>query len=405
LTASGFNVVLDAVRTVFVAKILGPSLTGLYTTLLVIPQIAQYLNCGWIEAMTVLIPHSRGKKDNDAVEKTKNNILIATFVVSLSTFVCVALYALFLSKRGLETRVLMIFSGSLIFLWEIKQFFTTNYATEGKFLKLSRIELLFSSLVAFLQVTLILLFKEVGFWFGLMIPNMIVIFLTANDYFKDHRFHWPSPDIYREIKRITPLGLGLLSSSVTYAPFTIIARIFLASVVGVREVGIFLLSFIVISKLSIIPSTIGKVVTPYLSRLHGEDAKPGEIFSLFIKSQLFNFSLCLLIIGMGFAFLRPLVSLILPQYLEGVPAAKMMLVACIPYSLIENANNTLLALHRKKIYFFNLILALGVQLIILGYFYKSHSVSALTVAVSLIIAFFINALLSNYQVFKLRRSS
>jgi hypothetical protein len=59
--------------------------------------------------------------------------------------------------------------------------------------------------------------------------------------------------------------------------------------------------------------------------------------------------------------MEPVVSFILPQYAGGVAAAKIMLMAALPYSLIDAANNIPIIINRKRIFFISFMVMLFFQ--------------------------------------------
>lgn len=401
LTSAGFVSVLDAIRVLAVAKLLGPYFAGLCMTLMVIPQVAQYLNLGTIETMTIFVPQYKAKGMMQKVDLLKSRVLNYTVLTSVTSFFMAIAYVFLFSNESAFVKQCMVLAASLIVLWEMKQFFVTDYAAEGRFLKLSWIEFLFSTLVTFFQVAAIYYSREYGFWLGLIVANVAIIGLSARDYFKHNKTWYPRIDISETI-RILPMGIVMTIASVSYAPFIILARVFLAGTIGVHEVGLFLLSIIIISKLSIIPSAIAKVALPHMSYNHGEAKNFEKIFSLFMRAQFYTLAISLIVITVGIFAIQPVVERVLPGYLAGIPAAKMMLLAAIPYCLVDNANNVLLALEYKRAFMLNLVVALVLQAIISAFLYITGHISSQTVATSFIIVFTCYALLANYKVFRLK---
>lgn len=401
LSSSGLISILDVVRVIVVAKLLGPYFSGLCMTLMVIPQTAQYLNLGTIESLTVFGPQYKAKGMTRQIQQLKNNVLNYTVLTSVASFVLIAFYAMFFSNERAFVRQSMVLAASLIVLWEMKQFFVTNYAVEGNFLRLSWVELTFTILAVAFQLTFVYHSREYGFWLGLIAAGIPIIVFSARDYFRENRTWYPILDI-AGTREILPMGLMLVIASITYAPFIILARIFLAGTVGVHEVGLFLLSVFIISKLSVIPNAIAKVILPHMSYASGNGKNFETVFNLYVKAQIYTLTLTLFFAAIGAFVLQPAVSLILPNYLAGIPAAKIMLIAAIPYCLVDNANNVLLALEHKRLFMLNLAIALVLQTVISIFFYISGQVSSETVSTSFVFVFSCYALLANYQVLRLK---
>ncbi len=393
---------LDIVRTLIVAKLIGPYFTGLCTTLTIIPQIAQYLNLGTIEALTVFVPQYRANGMAQEALLLKNSVLNYTVITSSISVILIVLYAALLSPARPYVNQSIMLAASLIFLWEIKQFFVSNLAADGYFSKFSKVEFCFAFVATIFQIITVYYSREYGFWFGLIVANILVIWIAAHDYFKKNSV-WISVTNLEITRKIIPLGIVMIIASVSYAPFIIISRVFLAGTVGVHEVGLFLISTMIISKISTIPYSISKVVLPHMSYAHGEKRCFPPVFDLFAKAQCYTLALSVITVLIGYFTLYPVVSFFLPQYLSGVPAAKMMLLAAIPYCLIDNANNVLLALQHKRSFIANHLVALVLQILTCGFLYMTGNVSSWDVSASFIFIFTCYAFLVNFKILQLRR--
>ncbi|MBI2982473.1 MAG: hypothetical protein HYY44_09350 [Deltaproteobacteria bacterium] len=402
LTSSGAITVLDAVRNVVTANLLGPYMAGVCMTLMVIPQVTQYMNIGIIDALQVLVPRYRGS--GKTPERLKNTVLSVSILIASSALIAVLLYVLAFSPYSRSTNILIVMAGLLSFFFPAKKYFVTLYAANDRFRKLSLIEFSFSSIVTVSQITFLYFFGAVGFWMGFLFTNLVVTAWLAKNYMKENTLRPFSIDL-KELKTAVPLGMSMLICGVSYMPFLLLARLFLAKAGGVKEVGYFVLAMVILAKLSIVPSAIAKVIMPKISRMHAESGSLDESYKLYLKAQLLTFAMTLFIFAVGLLSMEKVVSVIMPQYVHGVPGAKMMLLAGIPFCLIDNANNFILALEQKRIYLFTLATAIAAQILIFITLYYYGTASAAAISTSLIYVFLFYAILVNAQVFRLHRRS
>lgn len=398
LLMSGTVTVLDAIRNIITANMLGPYMTGLCTTLLVIPQIAQYFNLGLTDALTVAIPAERGKNRPEIAAALKNSVLKLTLLISGVSVLFVLFYILLIPSTR-EMNLYIFAAGLLIVFWQTKKYFVSVYAAENRFTKLSLIELSFSLMVTASQIILVYYFSGYGFWLGFIIPNILILAYFGRDYLKEAL--WRFGAAVRESARIVPLGISMMISAVTYAPFLILSRIFLAKTAGMEEVGFFLLGMLILPKISIVPAAISKVITPKMSLLHAETNSYRPSYRLYRKAQIYTFSAVGLMVAGGWFLIQPATALIMPKYVDGVASAQMMLLAGIPYCLIDNANNFLLAHHYKRAYIRNLTVAVLLQLLSFGGLVVLGDVSAYNVNIALILVFTVYAFLSNRKVIRI----
>jgi hypothetical protein len=409
LGVQGLNIVLDVVRSVSVAALLGPANMGYCLTLLVVPQVAQYLGLGLNESLIVLTPQHRALKDHRAVARTNEMVINATLWISCGTFILIAAYALFFQPGRTQSSYFLILAASLTVLWKIRQFFIINFTAEKQFGTLCNFELIYSFLVATLQIGLVYYltnsqwsgYRGYGFWFGFIIPLVITSLWAMVHYRRNYTFKFSAPK-WAECAKLVPLGVGLLTAAVVYAPFLILARIVLAYGVGVEEVGFFLLAMAVITKLSIIPSSIAKILVPNLTFDYYKGAfRADGLFQMFWRAQRYTVLLSCGIIVPAFFIIDPVVQWLLPSYVPGVGAAKIMLGAIVPYCVIDNANGLLLALKRKGTYFACLVSSICLSGLMNAWLVFTGHLSASTMAIVFLITFSFYALVSNGAVVRL----
>ena len=227
LLISGLMAVLDIIRGITVANILGPYYTGLCMAMLVIPQISQYFYVGLINTMTVLIPSYVGKGRYQDVDRIKNIVLTISTFTSITSFTCVLLYVLVEYYHSDVINFHVIFAASLIFFWQFQKFFVTIYAADNNYKKISWVELLYSVSATVAQIILTYYFHAYGFWWGFWVAGTLLGVYMGTDYIKKHRIQ-PAKFQYSEVKEILSLGLAMQISSVTYTPFIILSKIVLA---------------------------------------------------------------------------------------------------------------------------------------------------------------------------------
>lgn len=400
LVTSALITMLDAVRNIVVVNLMGPYYTGLCTTLMIIPQISQYFNLGLIDTLPVLVPRNTAENNIERTNNIKISIFNITATMSFMSFIFVLFYALAISNKNTVVNCYFVLAGLLTILWQMKKFFMTAYVAEDNFYKFNRIELFFSFLVALTQILAVHFYGQYGFWFGFIIPNIIIIAYVARDYLKNNHLRLFSYD-FKEVIKIVPLGISMMAYGVTYAPFMIVAKLFLASTVGVHEVGLFILAMILIPRISMFSNMIARVILPKISYLRAGGENFKDIFNLYVKAQVLTFGLTIILTILGLFFIGPAVTHVMPKYTTGLPAAKMILFAIIPYSLIDCANTILLTMHHKRALLINLTKAIGVQSALFLTLYLTDHTSAYTVAASLIVVFSYLAIITNYKVLQI----
>jgi len=396
-----FSNIANFARNFAVARLLGPYLTGLCMNLLIIPQTVVYLNLGLPDALTFIVPYNRGKSNDEYAVSVKNKIFSFITFIALIAFAVVLLFVLIF--HHLRINIYFIYAALFAFLGQFIRFFTANFAAERNFVKLGWVEFSYAALLLVLSILLIIPFKAHGFWLALIITNIAIIIYSLLDYLKHSKISFVSFNL-KEINSLYPLGIVMTLSAAIYIPFINLSKLFITATIDVQSVGYFVLSIFIISIISIIPKTISRVVMPHMSAMRGSEENFGTIYGLFFKTQLYTLGLAFFTVLLGFIFIGPVVRNFLPKYIAGIPAARIMLIAALPYCLIDNANNLLIVTHNKKnlLRIFVVVLIAQLAALVLLMFYK---VNILNISLSLVIVFTLYAFLLNYQVFRLKKSA
>ncbi len=137
-----------------------------------------------------------------------------------------------------------------------------------------------------------------------------------------------------------------------------------------------------------------------MSSIHAGEEPLGQTYKLFSKAQLLTLFLSVIVVGTGLLLLQPIVTYILPEYLPGIPAARIMLLAGIPLCLIYNANNVLIALQYKYEYLKIVATAIMFQVIIFCLL-AFHEISISNISICFCAIFLFYIVIVHYKVLQI----
>ena len=192
LSVTSAVTVLNLIRNLLVANLLGPYVTGLCHTLLVIPQLGQYFNLGLNESRLVYASKSAGEKDIAKFHEINNSVFNFTIIASIFAFILAGIYIAYFPLHYPGIRSYALLAALLIIIWEINRFLLNQYLIDNRITKLSKIELSFVCAVFIVQLTLISL-SDIeyrwfsgghAFWYGLIIPASCMLIYLLLDYKK-----------------------------------------------------------------------------------------------------------------------------------------------------------------------------------------------------------------------------
>ena len=139
--------------------------------------------------------------------------------------------------------------------------------------------------------------------------------------------------------------------------------------------------------------------------MHASGIAARDSFGLFTRAQAWTLTITIIVAAAGWLLIPSVVASLMPEFEPGVPAARIALIAGIPYNLIDNANNYILAQQRKRAYVTNLALGMVCQVVAFGYLYATHNVSPYSIAVSFVFVFCVYAFTANLLVLKINREN
>ncbi len=391
--STGFGHALHLVRNILVANILGPYWTGLFNSISTYVQVVSYCALGTADSLTVQIPYYRGKKKAGYLEKLKGTIFTFNLGVSVALFIGVCVWVIFISKQVYNIRISIFLCGVWAIFTQVYLFFSSYLSGERRFSQLSFLESLLSILLFVFNIAGTYWALREGYWGGLILSYVIICAVSVYLVKKKEKINYFQFD-WTVLKKNLPLSILLGFSRSLYLLFVSLIKVFLTVFSGVTAVGYFLPAIIILSRLSIMTKMIGNLNLPRFSMLNGKTNKADVIYKMFLKTQKYALFSTLPIVVPGVFLVSPMISLFLPRFKEGAGAAILILLAGIPFCLIENANNILLSMKKKRMFFAFLMLALAALLVFLAAF-KSRIPILMTSGASLLCAFFVYSLAVN----------
>ena len=325
-------------------KFLGPTFMGVWSYIQVIQNYTNLSQLGILSAAEKELPYYFGKGDRARSDKIKNNALAFTFITSLLIFFGLVAYAFGVKHRvstpyfyGLLTVAVLAFGG------QYSLFYSVLLRAHKNISVLSQAKVLFALTWLVLTLSLVIPFNIYGIYLvavGVMIINISFCYYKT-------RYPLKFELDLRELKRLFVIGAPLIILSVGVISIRNIDKIFIANMLGPKELGFYSIAIMVSGYIFSIPTTFSIVMFPrfqesYALKDNIVDIRnfvntPTEILSYFIA----------IIIGFAFLILPPLVMIILPRYIEGIAALNILLFGTFFISLTHMPNQFLITLNKQ----------------------------------------------------------
>lgn len=177
---------------------------------------------------------------------------------------------------------------------------------------------------------------------------------------------------------LTKTGFPILLSGYLWTTFVIADQTYIALNFNIKELGTYTLSRLVVTALIVIPTAINTLLYPKAASLYGKTNNAHSL-RLFWKKSLIIFS-CILIplTIIMYTILPVIVYRFLPNYIEGIPSAKINILSGI--SFLSMGPSVIIGTLKKNIPHLIMIVILLIVFWGVGYLFKSSFSSLNTVA-------------------------
>ncbi len=334
---------VSLLRGFLVRRLLGPNLFGFYSILTVIRGYGGYSNLGTRTAAEKELPYLIGKKDCAKVERTKNVAIsfiilaasIGTFILFLSTF--------FYAYSDILQKGIRIIS-LVIFFTEISSYFTIILRSYKRFILIGKVTI-FSSLVGLVAATLLTYFFSLkGALFSLV---LVPIFIASYIWLKTN-YRFKILFDFKETKKLIKIGIPLIVLTLMYLTMISIDRIMIYSLINPTAVGYYSIALIVSSFAFFLPKQVGIVMFPRFREKYGQTENIGSLSTYLLEPTKVIAYTMPIFIGSLFILTPPLIKLLLPQYLPGIKAMKILIMGFFFFSLTHMSSSLLITLSRER---------------------------------------------------------
>ena len=309
-----------------VAKILLPEQLGLFNSFTLFTSYIILMQIGIPNGLSREIPFLFGKNEFDLA---KNYAAVAQFFsltlggVIFLLSVLAAFYYVFNSNYIFAIGSIIVGVTSFQTLY-VAKYLRILYRTNLDFKRIALVNII----VAFFSLLTILLVWKYEFY-GLCLR---VIILALVDWF--FCFLWRPIKVkpkwnYFQFKELLKVGTPIFLVASVYGLWPTIQRTLIVLLGGVYALGLFALAIIVQNVLAQINNSINTVTFPKMSFEYGKGTSFIEVLKIPSKFVMYSLLIFSAIALVGWWLLPVLVHYFLPNYIEGIEAAKWMLLVSV----------------------------------------------------------------------------
>jgi O-antigen/teichoic acid export membrane protein len=315
--------VATAISGLIVTRMMLPEQLGYYLKASVFLTFTPFVTMGITNGLNRQLPFLLGKNEHEKAMGLANT----AFAWSLLTGVIIVVFGFVLTLHEiLNTNLFMGFAFASVTITgaclPMIQMTESTFRTNNDFNKLSKIKFM-NSVMAILTIPLVHFFSFVGY---ILRSAILSVFYLFNLQFRkiiktELNFN---RDYFKELMKI---GMPIFILGYFYSIFIGLDKLLILKYLTPRELGLYAPAIQVGAALSILPTSIFQILYPKMCRKFGETGRISSLRKITFKTLLYLSIGLLPVFGIGWFLIGPFIRLILPNFVEGIPAAQWMFVA------------------------------------------------------------------------------
>lgn len=338
--------ILDIVNGVLTRRFLGATNMGIWSFLQMFLAYASHASLGVTSATIRDVPYHRAKGENERAEEVKNLVFTFTFFTAFLVAMGMVLFAFFY-RRHTSTPLFagLLVIATLIMLQRIYNQFVTLLRAYKEFVFAGYLNLVSSVSSIVLTIALTYRFKLYGFFAGLILNFLLSIGLIL--WFTPHRFK-----LYFSWLKLRPLvhfGVAMLVFDILRSTLLNIDRMMVTKFLGFHELGIYSVALMVNNFVYNFPTLIVAIFPPYFQEAYGKRDRVEDLKKiLFIPTVSLSYILSLLI-GCMWIIVPWLIHAVLPDYVSGIPALRLLVVGSFFLALTHSLTTFVVTIRKHMV--------------------------------------------------------
>lgn len=353
----GGNLVASAVRMVsgfLTARCVEPTVMGLFSGIGLVQGYIPFLQLGILNGLNRELPYYVGKGDHERVRQLAASAQAWALVLGIGAALSLTGVSVWQAVQGhwqLSAGWLVnAFSGFLLFY--CTYYLEITYRTRSDFARLA-LNNVIQSLVSLALVGIVWWLAFYGLCLRAALVGMVQFALL---------WHWRpvkvSPVLRKEpFLHLLKIGAPIFAVGQFYAYWGTLDSTLMLYYCGTRGLGLFSLAAMASTTVLMLPTALAQVLYPQMAEQYGRTAD----IRVIVKSALRPMGIALLVMSVltaaGWFLALPIIKLLLPKYVEGVPAVQWAILMA-PLMCLQPVVNVFNVVKRQDL--FAVAIVLGV---------------------------------------------
>jgi O-antigen/teichoic acid export membrane protein len=378
------NAVLVFIVGIVTRNLLGPEQYGYWLTVSLIFTFIPIFQLGTLNAMNREVPFYLAKKDLKMVQKIRENVFSFIFTIPLLLVLCLCIISgvLFITDIRIEYKLGLLLASLIAGFTYLSGYAEMYYKSEQNFNKVSKLISIKSISQSIITIVLVIFLGYLGLYFGMLISLLIEIIMAKGVFPKKNRFH-----SFSEYKKLIQIGFPILVVGIVWSIMIATDRIIISVFMTPEDLGNYGVGLLVFSAIMLFPQVLSQIFYPKIVGLVSLGDFT-EIKRIYWRVNLILAVAMSIVVAIGYFLLPYFIRWFMPEYLEGIKAAQILLIGIYPLTLVNIAANYFNSTDNQKIYLFiqviSVFLNVLLSIILLGIHQSIESV-ALATSISFLI--------------------
>ena len=377
----------------WIARLLGPEDFGVWNAVSLVLAYGAYLELGVLSAMGRDLPFCLGQGDIEkaaTIEGAARRTIIFGAIVAALFVIAFSLLPIHSSKMAFGLQAM----AAVLILQQVYTYHRILLRSYNQFRELSRQQVLFALINAGLAVVFVVFFGLDGRLIAAILAQaLIVLYALRKNPWRpipqfDSSFTWS----------LIRVGLPILISGFVLSLLATIDRLMVITFLGEKQLGYFGLALLLTNLVSLVPAMASQVLFPRITNPYGSSGKNVEALRSFILTPPKILSTLLPVLIGSLYFSLPLViRVLLPAYIPGITAARIVIVGIFFFGILGSTDNFLVTTGKLKQYAFFGCVALLLNIVLDYLFIRlGYGINGIAFGGTLITYFFYSCIVIGY---------
>jgi O-antigen/teichoic acid export membrane protein len=343
---------------VWQARLVGPSVLGLFNSIGLVMGYAPFLQLGILNGLNRELPYYFGKGDHQRVKELAAAAQAWALMIGSAvstTLLAIAGWQLVCGEwplaAGWATYAIMAF----LFFYSTS-YLQMTYRTSQDFARLAVVGVIESS-VALILVLLVALLNFYGVCLRALLAGTVSMMILH--YFRPVRVG-PKWD-WRHLKHLLIIGAPIFGVGQLYTWWAVLDSTLVLHFTGTEGMGLYAVVLVAAATMELLPGAMLQIMYPRMAQQYGRTENVRDLIRMTVKPMLLGAAGMIPLILVAWLLVGPAVRLVLPNYVEAIPAMQWALLIPLT-SCFGQVNHVFNVVRRQGLYVIAILCGMGCYL-------------------------------------------